>query len=131
MACVERIVKFINETAYIQIALRGKNFCSAAKDGFEIVWSNGTRYLIVAGVGAIIMFIGRLLIAAGTTAAFYCLISFVPSIKAGIIEPLYLLGVLVILLRLSSSSDSRSPLCSSPSMVWPSTPSWPASSWTK
>lgn len=34
MQCVERIVQFINKTAYIQIALRGKNFCTAAKDGF-------------------------------------------------------------------------------------------------
>ena len=93
---MERIVQFINETAYIQIALRGKNFCMAAKDGFEIVWSNGMRYLIVAGVGGIMMFIGRLLIATGTTALFYCLISFVPSIKRGIIEPLYLLVVLVL-----------------------------------
>lgn len=96
LACVERIVKFINETAYIQIALRGKNFCMAAKDGFEIVWGNGMRYLIVAGVGGIMMFIGRIMIASGTTAAFYVLISFVPSIKAGIIEPLYLLVVHVL-----------------------------------
>jgi choline transporter-like protein 2/4/5 len=34
LACVERIVQFINKMAYIQIALRGKNFCMAAKDGF-------------------------------------------------------------------------------------------------
>lgn len=34
LECVERIVQFINKTAYIQIALRGKNFCNAAKDGF-------------------------------------------------------------------------------------------------
>ncbi len=34
LACVERIVQFINKTAYIQIAIRGKNFCMAAKDGF-------------------------------------------------------------------------------------------------
>lgn len=77
LACVERIVQFINKTAYIQIALRGKNFCMAAKDGFEIVWSNGMRYLIVAGVGGIMMFIGRIMIAAGTTAGFYVLITFV------------------------------------------------------
>lgn len=51
LACVERIVQFLNKTAYIQIAIRGKNFCMAAKDGFEIVWGNGIRYLIVAGVG--------------------------------------------------------------------------------
>lgn len=34
LACIECIVKFINTQAYIQIALRGRNFCYAAKDGF-------------------------------------------------------------------------------------------------
>lgn len=109
LACVERIVQFINETAYIQIALRGKNFCGAAKDGFEIVLNNGIRYLVVAGVGKLMMFIGRLLISAGATLAFYCLITFVASIKAGILEPLYLLLVPVPLPRSSSSSATASP----------------------
>lgn len=65
----------------------------AAKDGFEMVLNNGIRYLVVAGVGKLMMFIGRILIAVGTTLAFYCLITFVTSIKANIIEPLYLLLV--------------------------------------
>jgi len=65
--------------------LRGKNFCSAAKDGFEIVLNNGIRYLVVAGVGKLMMFVGRILIAAGTTLAFYALITFVTSIKSNII----------------------------------------------
>ena len=128
LACVERIVQFINETAYIQIALRGKNFCMAAKDGFEIVWSNGMRYLVVAGVGGIMMFIGRIVIAAGTTAAFYAMISFVPSIRETIIEPIYLLVVLILSFRSFSSSASQSPLCSSRSTDWPSIRCWPASS---
>lgn len=93
LACVERIVQFINKTAYIQIALRGKNFCNAAKDGFEIVWSNPLRYTIVAGVGEIIMFLGKLMIAAGTTIIFYCIITYVSSIKENIMEPIYLLIV--------------------------------------
>lgn len=97
LACIERIVQFINETAYIQIALRGKNFCSAAKDGFEIVLNNGIRYLVVAGIGKLMMLIGRILIAVGTTLAFYCLITFVPSIKSGIMEPLYLLLIVFII----------------------------------
>lgn len=97
MACVERIVKFLNETAYIQIALRGKNFCGAAKDGFEIVWSNGMRYLIVAGVGALMAFVGKVMIAVGSTAGFYVLVTFVPSIKDNILEPLYLLMIIFII----------------------------------
>ena len=91
---MERIVQFLNKTAYIQIAIRGKNFCMAASDGFSIVWSNGMRFLIVAGVGEIMMFIGKIMIAAGTTACFYLLITFVESIKNNIIEPLYMLLVI-------------------------------------
>lgn len=67
----------------------------AAKDGFEIVWGNGLRYLVVGGVGAIIMFVGKVMISVGSTAAFYCIITFIPSIKAGILEPLYLLLVII------------------------------------
>lgn len=51
LACVERIVQFINKTAYIQIAIRGKSFCNAAFDGFDLVWANALRYTIVAGIG--------------------------------------------------------------------------------
>lgn len=93
LACVERIVQFLNKTAYIQIALRGKNFCMAAKDGFEIVWSNGLRYAIVTGVGEIIMFMGKLFIAAAATASFYALITFETSISKNISQPLFLLLV--------------------------------------
>jgi hypothetical protein len=41
--------------------------------------------MVVAGIGKLMMFIGRILIAVGTTLAFYCLITFVPSIKENIL----------------------------------------------
>ena len=85
------------------MALRGKSFCNAAKDGFEIVWSNPLRYMIVGGVGWIMMFLGKLMIAASTTALFYIIITYVSSIKANIIEPIYLLIVNIILFSLFSS----------------------------
>lgn len=93
LACVERIVQFLNKTAYIQIAIQGKNFCMAAYDGFQVVWGNGLRYLVVAGVGEIIMFVGKVMIALGSAGCFYVLITFVPSIKENIVEPLYMLLV--------------------------------------
>lgn len=51
---------------------------------------------MVAGIGKLMMFIGRILIAVGTTFAFYCLITFASSIKRGIMEPLYLLLIIFI-----------------------------------
>ncbi len=90
-------MQFINKTAYIQIAIRGKNFCSAAKDGFEMVWSNGIRYTIVAGIGEILMFMGKLCIAGLTTGAFYCLITYYPAAKINVLQPIYLLIIVFII----------------------------------
>lgn len=81
LACVECIVKFINTQAYIQIALRGKNFCYAAKDGFMLAWSNPMRYAIVGGIGAVIMMLGKLLIAALTAFVFYLFITYISSVR--------------------------------------------------
>jgi hypothetical protein len=49
------------------------------------------------------MFIGKLMISAGTAVAFYCLVTFISSIKATIIEPILLIIVnfIFILDRLS------------------------------
>lgn len=104
MACVECIVKFINTQAYIQIALRGKNFCYAAKDGFMLVWSNPMRYAIVGGIGTIIMFLGKLLIATLTALIFYLVVTYISSVREKYTEPMiqvalvaviaYLVGVL-------------------------------------
>ena len=57
VACFERFVEFLNRNAYIQIALTGKSFCPAAKDAFETIWSNATRYSLVSGFGAIFTFV--------------------------------------------------------------------------
>ena len=101
LACVECIVKFINTQAYIQIALRGRNFCYAAKDGFELVWSNPIRFAIVGGIGTVIMFLGKLIIASATAFLFYVFITYVQSVRKGYLEPLWQVVVLLLLLRLS------------------------------
>lgn len=90
-------MQFINKTAYIQIAIRGKNFCMAAYDGFNLVWSNAMRYAIVSGVGEIIMFLGKILISVITALAFYCLITYVKSIAQTIFEPILLVVVTFLL----------------------------------
>jgi hypothetical protein len=90
-------VEFINKTAYIQIAIRGKNFCTAAKDGFELVWSNGIRYTIVAGIGELMMFLGKLAIASLTCGLFYLIIMYNSSARSNVLQPIYLLIVVFIM----------------------------------
>lgn len=88
LSCVECIIKFINTQAYIQIAIRGKNFCYAAKDGFELAWSNVVRFAVVGGVGTVIMFIGKIMIAAGSATCFYMLITYT-SARDSYLQPFY------------------------------------------
>ncbi len=66
----------------------------AAYDGFNLVWSNAMRFAVVGGVGEIIMFLGKILIAVGTAFGFYCLVTYVSAIAETIFEPILLLIVI-------------------------------------
>jgi hypothetical protein len=93
LKCLERIIEYLNKQAYIQIALRGKNFCMASIDGVTSILSNPVRYSIVSGVGSIMTFISELLITAGGTVLFWVLITFKESIRNNIMEPIFMLIV--------------------------------------
>lgn len=131
LACVECIVKFINTQAYIQIALRGRNFCYAAKDGFELVWSNPLRYSIVGGIGNIIMLLGKVAIASLTAFLFYLFITYIESVRQNYTEPFLQVLVTYTLLRSSPSSATSSASCSCQSTPSPWTPCCSASSWMR
>ena len=60
--CLDTCVKFITKNAYIQIALTGRNFCSAAWLTFCLIVRNAARFTIIAGIGAILIFVGKALI---------------------------------------------------------------------
>lgn len=47
------------------------------------------RFAIVSGVGTVLMFLGKIFIAAATAGAFYALITFVPSIQKNYTKPFY------------------------------------------
>jgi len=66
LACFERFIKFLNKNAYIQIALTGKNFCLAAKDGFFLVLRNPLRMGALATIGSIFILFGKVFIASIT-----------------------------------------------------------------
>lgn len=69
----------------------------AAKDGFEMVWSNGIRYAVVSGIGEVLMFMGKLCIALLTTGAFYLLILYNPTSRINVLQPIFLLIIVFII----------------------------------
>jgi len=69
--CVEKCIKFLNKNAYIQVALMGTNFCTSAKNAFQLIIRNMFRFGVVAILGTVIHYIGWTVIFVGTTVIGY------------------------------------------------------------
>ena len=69
---MEKCMKFLNKEAYIQTAIFGYPFCTAARKGFFLVLRNIRRVAALEAVGNFIFFITKVLISA--TCALVCFI---------------------------------------------------------
>jgi hypothetical protein len=59
VACFERGIKFVNRNAYIQIALKSTNFCTACIDAFTLVLKNAITFATLGSIGGVFMFLGK------------------------------------------------------------------------
>jgi hypothetical protein len=97
MACFERFIRFLNNNAYIMIALTGKNFCSAAKSAFESIWANSMRFALVNGIGGAFIFVGKFCISIVTLMIFYYVITTMDYFKEKIFSPVFPCIVIIFL----------------------------------
>jgi len=81
--CFEKCLKFLSKNAYIQIAIRGTNFCNSARKAFTIITANILRFGTVALLGSVVHYIGLLFIMASTTVSGY----FILKAMHGDIQP--------------------------------------------
>jgi len=65
--CIQRIVKFINQYAYIYIAMHGDNFCTSARNCCNLIARNFFSAVIVDLLGEFVLFVGKLLGTAACT----------------------------------------------------------------
>jgi solute carrier family 44 protein 1 (choline transporter-like protein) len=78
--CLERVVKMINNHAYVEIAMRSTNFCTSAKNGLQIISSNFLRFGILHGLSEIVMtFVVLLITMCGGIIGYVLIIYFGPS----------------------------------------------------
>lgn len=75
MECFERFIKFLTRHAYIQTALSGKNFCSAAKEAMRLLWANVTRATLVSGLGGAFIFVGKMFVSVVTVIICYLILT--------------------------------------------------------
>jgi hypothetical protein len=62
MWCLEKCMKFLNKNAYIQTAIFGYSFCTAARKAFFLILRNILRISAVAIVSSFVLIIGKLFI---------------------------------------------------------------------
>ena len=62
LGCCSKIMEYVNKHAYIQIALKGDSFCTAAWEGFGLVIRNLGRFSMLALVGGMFSIVGIIFI---------------------------------------------------------------------
>jgi len=75
MECIARTIEFINKHAYIQIALKGENFCTSAWVGFGLLIRNLGRFSSLILIGTFFSIFGMLFIAAASGVIGYYVIT--------------------------------------------------------
>lgn len=77
--CFHRFVKFLNDNAYIQIALTGENFCTSAMQAFVLALKNAATFVITNGVGTLLHLLGKACICIGNVFLGYLIIHYSPE----------------------------------------------------
>ena len=75
IGCIGKYMEFINKHAYIQIALKGDSFCTAAWEGFALIVRNLGRFTALAAIGSIFTTIGTIFISVSSAIIGYFLIT--------------------------------------------------------
>ncbi|XP_035827083.1 choline transporter-like protein 2 [Aplysia californica] len=65
--CLEKFLRYVNKNAYILIAVHGRSFCSAARDGFMLIMRNVLRAVILDKVCDFLMLISKLMVTGAIT----------------------------------------------------------------
>ena len=75
MGCVGKVMEYVNKHAYIQIALKGDSFCTAAWEGFALIVRNLGRFTALSAIGTVFSLIGTIFISVASGVIGYFLIT--------------------------------------------------------
>jgi hypothetical protein len=75
IGCIGKYMEFINKHAFIQIALKGDSFCTAAWEGFALIVRNLGRFSTLAAIGSLFTTIGTIFISVSSAIIGYFLIT--------------------------------------------------------
>lgn len=74
VSCFERLIKYISSLGYAYLAISRKNFCSSCANAFTLLVENPMKFGMVAAMGTVFAFIGKVFVASLTGVIGYFLI---------------------------------------------------------
>ena len=79
--CCQRCINYIENRAYVQVALEGKNFCSAAGQALTLNKRHAADYVVIDGMGMLLEFLAKVTIAIGNAGVGYLMLTEVDQFK--------------------------------------------------
>ena len=76
VSCFTRIIEFISELGYAQVAISCQNFCTSCMEAFKLLVSNPMKFGVVGFVGTTFVIIGNLFIAGACGVIGWVLLSY-------------------------------------------------------
>lgn len=73
--CFERIIKFISKTGLTMVAITGRHFCASCREGFYLILRHPLKFGLVAVLGEVFVFLGKIFIALITTFLGYLVVT--------------------------------------------------------
>lgn len=64
--CFEKILQFFSRNAYIEVAMKGHNFCRGGQQAFKLLASNALRVAAINSVGDFVLFLGKAIVVIAT-----------------------------------------------------------------
>jgi hypothetical protein len=95
--CFHRFFKYLNENAYIQLALTCDGFCNSGLNAYTLALKNSSTFFITDGIGGMLRLLGRIAICVTNTLLGYLLITYETNLNQNIDNPIVILCIIFLI----------------------------------
>jgi hypothetical protein len=86
VSCFTRIIEFISELGFAQLAITSNNFCTSCIDAFKLMVANPLKFGAVSFIGSNFVFIGKVFVSAACGVIGWLLITYDTTFKVSLYE---------------------------------------------
>jgi len=97
LTCFHSFIKFLDENAYVQVALTSDSLCTAAYSAYCLALKSSSSFFITAGIGYVMRFFGRVSICITNTLIGYVIIYNVADLGEDIDNPIVILALIFLI----------------------------------